>query len=171
MADINTEHQVEENTEQGEQLGEGGLKALQAEREARKNAEKQSKEALARLAEFERAEQERKDAELSELERERKRASDLEAQIADRDLRIARAEALAKYPVPEDLQDLVHGNDAESFEASAKKLHELHAKTVAPVGESFDYSMPASGESAPVVDSYEAKYEAALAKARAKYNN
>lgn len=170
MADNNTEPQVEETEtpteETQERLGEGGLKALEAEREARKNAEKRAKEVQVRLAELEKAEQERKDAELSELERERKRAGELEAQIAERDLRVARAEALAKYPVPDEYQDLVVGSDAESFEASAKKLHDLNAKATGHVAESFDHSMPSSGN----VGEKLSDFEAGAAKARAKYN-
>ena len=170
MAEENTEsvesQENVEETQHDEALGEGGLKALKAEREAHAEASKRAKELEARLAEFERAEQERKDAELSEVERLQKKLAEVEASEASARLDSARNAALAKFPVPDEYQDLVVGSDAESFEASAKKLHELHSKASA-AGVYRGFVEPKSGNSAPVDD----EWEAAAAKARARYGN
>lgn len=149
-----------------EPLGEPGLKALQAEREARAEAEKQAKELAEKVAAFEKAEQEKKDAELSEVERARKEAAEATAELERVRLETARLGALAKYPVPEEYQDLVTGTDAETFEASAKKLHELHTKaTVGGGKELFDHSMPSTGKTPPITDG---SYEYGAEKARKK---
>lgn len=157
----------QDNQDAAEQpLGEPGLKALQAERDARAEAEKQAKELAEKLAAFEKAEQEKQDAELTELERARKDAAEANAALETARLETARLAALAKYPVPEEYQDLVTGKDAEAFEASAKKLHELHAKATSGGKEVFDRSMPSTGKNPPVT---EGSYEAGAEKARQKF--
>lgn len=104
-----------------EKLGEGGIKALKAEREAREAAEKRAADAEAKI-------QAAEDAKLSDIERAKKEAADAAAETAKLRQDNARLAALAKHPVPEDYQDLVTGTDAASFEASAKKISELHAR-------------------------------------------
>lgn len=104
-----------------EQLGEGGKKALTAERARADKAEKDARDLRAQLDKI-------AENQLSDIDRANKTASDAQAALADANTQIARLTALAKYPVPADYQDLVTGTDAESYEASAKKLHELHAR-------------------------------------------
>jgi len=104
-----------------EKLGEGGIKALKAEREAREAAEKRAADAEAKV-------QAAEDAKLSDIDRAKKEAADAAAETAKLRADNARLAALAKHPVPADYQDLVTGSDAASFEASAKKISELYAR-------------------------------------------
>jgi hypothetical protein len=104
-----------------EKLGEGGIKALKAEREAREAAEKRAADAEAKIKAAE-------DAKLSDIDRANKKAAEAEERAAKLASDNARLAALAKYPVPEDYQDLVTGTDAATYEASAKKISELYAK-------------------------------------------
>lgn len=108
-----------------EALGEGGIKALQSERDARAKAEKDLADARTQLQQIE-------DAKLSDIQKAQKDASDAAARVTALESANARLTALAKYPVLEDYQDLVTGTDAASYEASAKRVSELLARTQAP---------------------------------------
>jgi hypothetical protein len=103
-----------------EKLGEPGLKALQAERDARTKAEKDLADARAALQKIE-------DAKLSDVERAQKEKAETSSENARLKLENARLAALAEHPVPKDYQDLVTGTDAESYLASAKKVAALAA--------------------------------------------
>lgn len=127
-----------------EPLGEGGLKALQAERDARALAERRAQEAEAKVKEAE-------DAKLSDIEKATQAAA---AAAAERDalkVSVARLTALATHPVPADYQDLVTGTDEASYLASAKKISDLYARAegktprVDPVPDSGNRS----GDNAP----------------------
>ncbi|SDK79422.1 hypothetical protein [Arthrobacter sp. ok362] len=143
-----------------EKLGEGGIKALKAEREAREAAEKRAADAEAKV-------QAAEDAKLSDIDRANKKALDAEDRAAKLETANARLAALAKHPVPEDYQDLVTGTDAASFEASAKKISELHARAEGkapkpdPVPGSGDRSgdhNPAGGSIAAGREQYHSKH-------------
>lgn len=122
-----------------EKLGEPGIRALKAEREARDKAEKDLAEAKAALQKIE-------DEKLSDIDRARKDVAEAAALTASLRLENARLAALATHPVPKDYQDLVTGTDAESFLASAKKVAALAAAATGkgnlpdPVRESGDRS-------------------------------
>lgn len=121
--------QPQQNADQGDKpkdgddkpLGEGGLKALQAERDARTAAEKRAAEAEAKI-------QAAEDAKLSDIQRAQKERDEAAAENAKLKAANARLAALAEYPVPKDYQDLVTGTDEASYLASAKKISELYAK-------------------------------------------
>ncbi|QCB97125.1 hypothetical protein E5206_09430 [Arthrobacter sp. PAMC25564] len=104
-----------------EKLGEGGIKALKAEREAREAAEKRAAEAEAKI-------QAAEDAKLSDIQRAQKERDDQAAENAKLKATNARLSALATHPVPEEYRDLVTGTDEASFLASAKKISELYAR-------------------------------------------
>lgn len=127
-----------------EKLGEGGIKALKAEREAREAAEKRAADAEAKV-------QAAEDAKLSDIDRAKKEAADAAAETAKLRADNARLAALAKHPVPADYQDLVTGTDAVSFEASAKKISELYARAEgkAPKPDPVPGSGSRSGENNP----------------------
>lgn len=110
-----------------EQLGEGGKKALKAERDARSKAEKELAEARAALQEIE-------DAKLSDIERAKKERDEIAAETATLRTENARLAALATYPVPEKYQHLVIGTDEASFLASAKDVSELAAAATKGTG-------------------------------------
>ncbi|KUM34544.1 hypothetical protein [Arthrobacter sp. EpRS71] len=102
-------------------LGEPGLKALQAERDARAKAEKDAAEAKAELQKI-------KDSELSDIQRAQKERDDQAAENATLKATNARLAALAEHPVPKEYQDLVTGTDEASYLASAKKISDLYAR-------------------------------------------
>jgi hypothetical protein len=104
-----------------EKLGEPGLKALQAERDARAAAEKRAADAEAKI-------QAAEDAKLSDIQRAQKERDDQAAENAKLKAANARLAALAEHPVPKEYQDLVTGTDEASYLASAKKISELYAK-------------------------------------------
>ncbi|AYR01508.1 scaffolding protein [Arthrobacter phage Seahorse] len=119
---VGTQAQQGDGPADGDQpLGEGGLKALQAERDARAKAEKDLADAKAALQKIE-------DAKLSDIQRAQKERDDAAAELAAAKSDNARLAALATHPVPKEYQDLVVGTDEASYLASAKKVAELYAK-------------------------------------------
>ncbi len=127
-----------------EKLGEGGMKALQAERDARAAAEKRAADAEAKI-------QAAEDAKLSEIDRAKKERDDQAAENAKLKATNARLAALAEHPVPKEYQDLVTGTDEASYLASAKKISELYARAEgkAPKGGPVHDSGNRSGENNP----------------------
>jgi len=109
------------NADSDKPLGEGGIKALQAERDARTKAEKDLAEAKAALQKIE-------DGKLSDIEKANKERDEKAAENAKLKATNARLAALAEHPVPKEYQDLVTGTDEASYLASAKKISELYAK-------------------------------------------
>jgi len=98
-----------------QELGDGGKKALQAERDARKTAERTAAELAAKLKSFE-------DANLSELERSKKAAEESAAELAKlRTLNVRNTVALAKG-VPADLIEFLTGDSEEDVAAKADLL-------------------------------------------------
>lgn len=84
------------------------------------------------LKKFQDAEAEREKAKLSDIERAQAEVQERDRRLAELEASNSRLTALAKYPVPEEYQDLVTGTDAESYEASAKRVSELVARTSTP---------------------------------------
>ncbi|MGP9490059.1 hypothetical protein ACT3R5_16015 [Glutamicibacter sp. AOP5-A2-7] len=84
------------------------------------------------LKKFQDAEAEREKAKLSDIERAQADVQERDKRIAELEANSARLSALAKYPISEENRDLVTGTDAESFEASAKRISELEARTATP---------------------------------------
>lgn len=98
-----------------EPLGAGGIKALQAERDAREAAEKAAADALARVKEFE-------DRDKSEEQKRAEEAERLRAEIAD----LTRAKTLAEVAnsagVPAEILAGPKSGSAEDVEAYAASL-------------------------------------------------
>ena len=108
-----------------EPLGEGGLKALQAERDARAAAEKQAAALQAQIDEIEAAK-------LSDLEKAQKLAADAEAradalmaEVVARDRQILRQSIGAEAGLPAELIDRMQGDDEAALREDAKKLAAL----------------------------------------------
>lgn len=106
-------------------LGEGGLKALNAERDARAAAEKEAAEYKQKLDAIEQAS-------LTELERaqaDAKAAAEesarLTAEIASRDLQIQKQTIGAEFNLPAELVARLQGDDEEALRADAKALAAL----------------------------------------------
>ena len=127
-----------------EKLGEGGIKALKAEREAREAAEKRAADAEAKV-------QAAEDAKLSDIQRAQKERDDQAAENATLKATNARLAALAEHPVPKDYQDLVTGTDEASYLASAKKISDLYARAEgkAPKPDPIPGSGKRSGDNNP----------------------
>lgn len=129
-----------------EALGEGGVKALKAERERAVTAERE-------LAELRAERQKVEDAKLPELERLRKDAEDARKAASESGARLSRLEAIAEHSVPKAYQHLVFGTDAESYAASAKGIAELAAAAEGkaskpdPVNDSGERNKTSSGGS------------------------
>lgn len=149
----------ESSTTSDEKLGEGGIKALQAEREARDAAEKRAAAAEAKVQAVE-------DAKLSDIQRAQKERDEQAAENATLKATNARLAALAEYPVPKDYQDLVVGVDEASYLASAKKISELYARAEGKAGGSgvVHKSGTGSGDNNPAGGSLSAGREAFAAK-------
>lgn len=120
-----------------EALGDGGKKALAAEREARKAAEKSASEALARLKQIE-------TAQLSDLERAQREASEAKDALADLTKRALRDRVALTKGVPADLADFLSGDTEDELAAKADVLLARLAK--APTGPIPDPSQGSHGE-------------------------
>ncbi len=139
MSETTEQQPTEEPTEtQGEpaddQLGEGGKKALDAERNARKAAEKAAADFKKRLDEIEAAN-------LSDLEKAQKQAQEAQDAAAKATADAARFRIAAKYGINDEDADLfLTGSDAEVLERQAAALV---ART--PAGPKPDPSQGAKG--------------------------
>ena len=101
--------------EPAETLGGGGVKALQAEREARKAADKTIAELTAKLQGIE-------DAKLSDIERANKAAADAAAELASLRKDHARSQVALMKGVPADMIEFLTGETEEDMAAKADKL-------------------------------------------------
>lgn len=111
---------TEATTTEGETLGEGGIKALHAERKARADAEKRATEMAKRIEEFEAAQRteaenlaHERDKALAELDAERKARADAERAV------IAR-EVVAELGLPVELAGRIQGDDRDAMMEDAR---------------------------------------------------
>lgn len=100
------------------ELGEGGVKALNAEREARKAAEKAANELAAKVKEFE-------DRDKSESEKLQAQLSELAERATKAERESARLAVIAKHQIPADYHDLIRGDSEDELEATASKVAAL----------------------------------------------
>lgn len=108
-----------------EPLGEGGLKALKAEREARSQAEKTAAEYAARIKEFE-------DAQKSEEEKQAERLKSLEDSAKSNELRAARYEVAAEVGLDLKAANRLQGSTREELLSDAEELKKLLDSRVPP---------------------------------------
>ena len=119
-----------------QELGDGGKKALQAEREARKTAERTAAEYAAKLKEIE-------DASLSELERTKKMAEESAAELARLRSENVRNKVAIDKGVPADLIEFLTGDTEGDIAAKADLLM---ARLNAPGTPKPDPSQGAKGD-------------------------
>ena len=112
-------------------LGDGGQAALDKERDARREAERQTREYRRRIAELEDAgkpELERASSALKRAEAERdthaQRVAELERQLADRDVADLRRKVAVEVGLPADMADRLRGDNLQALRGDAKKLAE-----------------------------------------------
>lgn len=98
-----------------ETLNEGGVKALRAEREARKAADARVKDLEAQIAALSVSLDEAKTAGTVAAEQ-------AAAQVAELQAKLARAEVIHSMNVPDALADFLQGSTAEELTESAEKL-------------------------------------------------
>lgn len=98
-----------------ENLNEGGVKALRAERDARKAADARVKDLEAKIAALSVSLDETKTAGSVAAEQ-------AAAQVAELQTRLARAEVIHTMHVPDALADFLQGSNTEELTASAEKL-------------------------------------------------
>lgn len=98
-----------------ETLNEGGVKALRAERDARKAADARVKDLEAQVAAL--------TVSLDEAKANATTAAEqLTTQVADLQTKLARAEVIHSMNVPDALADFLQGSNTEELTASAEKL-------------------------------------------------
>ena len=112
-AESQAETQTPEQTP--EELGEAGKKALTAEREARKQAERERAELASRLKEIE-------DANLSELEKAQREAAEARDALTSIQRESDRNRIALEKGVPSDLTEFITGETAEEMAAKADLL-------------------------------------------------
>ena len=111
-----TNAEATDNTPAAEEtLNEGGVKALRAERDARKAADARVKDLEAQVAALSVSLDETKTAGSVAAEQ-------AAAQVADLQAKLARAEVIHTMHVPDALAEFLQGNTAEELTASAEKL-------------------------------------------------
>jgi hypothetical protein len=115
--DTNTEAQATNANEAAaeETLNEGGVKALRAERDARKAADARVKDLEAQVAALTVSLDETKTAGTAAAEQ-------AAATVAELQAKLARAEVIHTMRVPDALADFLQGSTAEELTASAEKL-------------------------------------------------
>lgn len=96
-------------------LNEGGVKALRAERDARKAADARIKDLEAQIAALSVSLDETKTAGTVAAEQ-------AAAQVAELQAKLARAEVIHSMKVPDALADFLQGSNTEELTASAEKL-------------------------------------------------
>ena len=110
-----TEAPADADATESQELGDGGKKAIQAEREARKIAERTAADLAAKLKSFE-------DANLSELERTKKAAEESAAELAALRIENVRNRVALEKGVPADLIEFLTGSTEDEVAAKADVL-------------------------------------------------
>ncbi|MGN6245120.1 MAG: capsid assembly scaffolding protein Gp46 family protein [Motilibacteraceae bacterium] len=121
-------------------LGEGGKKALEAERKRAAQAEREAKALKARLDEIEAAN-------LSELEKAQKAAADAAARLAEYEKTTLRQRVALAKGVPADLVDRLRGDTEDEISADADALMALVKAPTTPLA---DPSQGARGGATPL---------------------
>lgn len=118
-----TEPEVKDAPE--EPLGEPGKRALDAERQARKTAEKQAAELAAKVKEYEQAQ-------LSETERLNAQLAEAQALAAKAQAEAVRLRVATEMQLPVELHEFLTGDSEEQVRAKAEKLKAATAAANAP---------------------------------------
>jgi chromosome segregation ATPase len=113
------------------ELGDAGRQALDKERDARRDAERQLAETRRRIADLEDAGKSETDRALAQLKRasdqldaSNRRIADLEGEIAKRDLDQLKAQVAREHDLPATLAARLQGTDLRSLRADAKAMQD-----------------------------------------------
>lgn len=140
-----------EQSDSSETLGDGGKKALEAERKARADAEKAAKDYKAQIDAL-------SDAKLTETERLQKQIDALTADYQAAQVEAARNRVAAEEQIPAGLVSYLNGGDEAAIRESAKALKSAIAAAAKPGTPAPDPSQGAAG--APVGGSTASQFEA-----------
>lgn len=110
-----------------QQLGEGGQKALAAERKAKSAAERQAKAAQKQIDDLSKKLKAYEDRDKSESDRLTERATAAEKQAADAQTQLLRYEVAASKKLPSEWAARLQGSTQEELEADADQLLETLA--------------------------------------------
>ena len=138
---VEATEQVSDRSDSGEVLGDGGKKALEAERKARADAEKAAKDFKAQLDAL-------NDAKLTETERLQKQLDALTADYQAAQIDAARNRVAAEEQIPAGLVGYLTGSDEAAIRESAKVLKSAIAEAAKPGTPAPDPSQGASGAGA-----------------------
>jgi hypothetical protein len=106
-------------------LGDAGKKAIQAERDARRQAEKERNDYAARLKEIE-------DRDKTEAQKAADRAEAAEKALAEMTTRALRLQIGAEVGIPADMYEFLTGSDEASLREQAQKLADRLGAATAP---------------------------------------
>lgn len=109
---------VIEGAKPADELGEAGIAALKAERDARRTAEKTASDLAAKVKAFE-------DRDKSEAEKAQELLNELTKRATRAERDNARLAVIAEHQIPKDYQDLIQGDDEDSLNAAAAKVAAL----------------------------------------------
>lgn len=109
-------------TDTADQLGEGGIKALKAERDARAEAEKRATALEAEFARFKAGHEQQQSAWQSQLDEAKAATADLEKSLTDARSESTRFRVGVAKGLPSDLIDLLKGDDEAALEEHADVL-------------------------------------------------
>lgn len=123
------------------ELGDGGKKALDAERKRASEAEKQAKTLQAQIDAL-------NDAKLTETERLQKQLDDLSSEYAKAQIESARNRVATEEQIPAGLVGYLVGDSEDSIRESAKSLKSAIAEASKPGTPAPDPSQGASGVTA-----------------------
>lgn len=130
-------------------LGDAGKKAIEAERRARKAAEKQANELAAKVKEFE-------DASKSESEKAAARAEAAEDRAKTAEAKALRLEIADELQVPKEFREFLTGTDEDTIRGQAEKV--LTALTAATAGQrTTPRPDPTQGAKPPAGDDLDAR--------------
>jgi hypothetical protein len=115
-------------------LGDAGREALEKERTARRDADRQLAEARKRVAELEDAGKSEAERTKADLERSQARVAELESERQERELLDLKREVAAEAELPASVAARLQGTDRRSLKADAAKLVE-DLKAGRPVGD------------------------------------
>lgn len=122
--------EAEEQQAQPDQLGEGGKRAIQAERDARRKAEDAAKALQAKLDEFERAN-------MSELEKAQEAARDAQAELEALRIESLRKQVALEKGLPATLLDRLRGETEADIAADADALMALVGSPRTPIPDPY----------------------------------
>ena len=106
-------------------LGDPGKRALDAERKARKAAEKAAADAAAKVKEYE-------DAQKSEAERLAAKVTELETRAAKAEAAALRAQIVNELEIPADIAADIAGSTPEEYRAAAERIKARLAPAKSP---------------------------------------